>query len=289
MKIKYYYKVAGLYFSITTKNPSIMKDFSNYTPFENNQPGHCTFDVEIESFTDENKIPYYNKVINGNAPQIAVFRCAEKWLFEISAAYNLPCQAKLLTSADFKKAKLMFSERADLHFVIDTTTMLMFALANTDSALEMHASVVVKDNKGYLFLGKSGTGKSTHTRLWLENVANTVLLNDDNPIVRTHNSGSVMVYGSPWSGKTHCYHNYGVPVGGIVKLNQSKQNRIERKSIPEAYAAIFSSVSGLKTNPETNEILHKTMERIAVTIPFYKLDCLPNPDAALLCSKTILQ
>lgn len=67
----------------------------------------------------------------------------------------------------------------------------------------MHASVVATETgKGYLFLGKSGTGKSTHTGLWLQQFSDCHLLNDDNPIVHVDSLGKqATVFGSPWSGK----------------------------------------------------------------------------------------
>ena len=64
----------------------------------------------------------------------------------------------------------------------------------------LHGSCIVYKGKAVLFLGESGTGKSTHTRLWRENIAGSKLLNDDSPIVR-YEEGGVWVYGSPWSGK----------------------------------------------------------------------------------------
>ncbi len=79
-----------------------------------------------------------------------------------------------------------------------------------------------------MFLGPSGTGKSTHASLWLENVEGTELVNDDNPVVRILDDGSIKVYGSPWSGKTPCYLNVNYPLGGIVNLIQASHNKISR-------------------------------------------------------------
>ena len=56
-----------------------------------------------------------------------------------------------------------------------------------------------------MLLGKSGTGKSTHSRLWLKYIPDTKLLNDDNPAVRIMDNNTIMIYGTPWSGKTPCY------------------------------------------------------------------------------------
>lgn len=290
MKNRRYYTVAESVFSITMGNESIMDGLENYLPFEGKDDFPLAFDICVESFDEFDKKLYFNEVIDKNAPMIVVYRCGEDWLFEMSATAVLPCCAKLLSNQDFSQAKLMIEENADLHFVVDTSCMLMYAFSNAaHGVLEMHASVIENDGKGYLFLGKSGTGKSTHSRLWLENIPDSHLLNDDNPIVRLCNDGRIWVFGSPWSGKTSCYINKGVLVGGFVKLSQAPENRIRRCALPEAYAALYSSVSGLKMNRKMYDGLHVTMERIAVTVPFYHLDCLPNADAAFLSSKTIMQ
>ena len=267
-----------------------MDGLRNYLPFEGKDDFPLAFDISVESFEETDKKLYYNEVIDKDAPMIAVYRCGEDWLFEMAPTAMQPCCAKLLATDDFSQAKLMIDKDADLHFVVDTSCMLMYAFSNAaKGALEMHASVIENQGKGYLFLGKSGTGKSTHSRLWLEHIAGSQLLNDDNPIVRLRNDGSIWVYGSPWSGKTHCYINKGVPVGGIVSLSQAPENKIRRCALPEAYAALYSSASGLKMNREMFDGLHVTMERIAVEVPFYHLDCLPDAAAAQLCSKTIMR
>ena len=98
--------------------------------------------------------------------------------------------------------------------------------------------------KGYLFLGKSGTGKSTHSQLWLKHIPGTELLNDDNPAVRLIND-EVIVYGTPWSGKTPCYKNKQVPIGAFVKLEQYPENIIRREPPLKAFATLLTSTSSM--------------------------------------------
>lgn len=285
-----YYTVAESVFSVSSNNMSLMDGLKNYEPFEGKGNYPLAFDISVEPFDEPEKELYYNEVIDDDAPLVVIYRCGANWLFEMAVTAAEPCCAKLLATADFSKARLKLMENADLHFVIDTSCMLLYAFSNAaHGVLEMHASVIENQGKGYLFLGKSGTGKSTHSRLWLENVAGSQLLNDDNPIVRLRADGSVWVYGSPWSGKTPCYVNKGMPIGAIVTLSQAPENRIRRCALPEAYAALYSSASGLKMNREMFDGLHQTMEKTAIGVPFYHLDCLPDADAAFLSSKTIMQ
>ena len=152
----------------------------------------------------------------------------------------------------------------------------------------MHSSAVVKDGKGYLFLGKSGTGKSTHSQLWIKNIDGCELLNDDNPVLRVEENNEIRVYGSPWSGKTSCYRNLDYPVGAIVDLHQAKVNKIRRLSIIESYAAMYISCSGARFIKEMADGLHASKERIVCTVPCYSLECLPDAEAAFLCYKTVV-
>jgi hypothetical protein len=184
----------------------------------------------------------------------------------------------------------------DVRFCIDNGLMLMYAFRTAPlMTLEMHAAVVVKKvpefqgskssngSNGYLFLGHSGTGKSTHARQWLAAFEDAWLLNDDNPILRVMSDGDVRVYGSPWSGKTPCYKNASAPVGGIVKLSQAPHNEIHTISLPHAYAYMLSSASGLKIDAKMSDCLFESIKHVITHVPFYHLECLPNADAARVC------
>lgn len=173
-------------------------------------------------------------------------------------------------------------------FVLNNALMLLYALFTAGrNTLLIHASVAVKEGKGYVFLGKSGTGKSTHSRLWLNNIEGTQLLNDDNPVVRIEDNGEVMVYGSPWSGKTPCYRNEQATLGAVVRLSQAPHNAIRRLSGVQAYAALAPSASSMKWNRVMADGLHKTLSGIIQLVGIYHLECLPDADAAYLCYNTV--
>ena len=171
---------------------------------------------------------------------------------------------------------------------LDNALMIIYAMASAcrDTAL-FHAAVVSFKGKGYMFLGKSGTGKSTHARLWLKYIPGAELMNDDNPVVRVLPDGSAMVYGSPWSGKTPCYRNVSCPVGGIVALSQAPHNEIVRLTGIAAYAAVVPSISGKRWDRTIADGLHHTENALAGNVPVWHLDCLPDEAAALLCNDTV--
>lgn len=173
-------------------------------------------------------------------------------------------------------------------FVLNNALMMLYALFTaTRNTLLIHASVAVANGKGYVFLGKSGTGKSTHTRLWLNNIKGAWLLNDDNPVVKIESDGNVMVYGSPWSGKTPCYRNEKAPLGAVVRLSQAPHNSIRRLTGVQAYAALSPSASSMKWDRVMADGLHNTLSGIIQSVGIFHLECLPDADAAYLCYDTV--
>ena len=170
---------------------------------------------------------------------------------------------------------------------LDNALMIMFAMASACMGTVLfHAAAVSLDGRGYMFLGKSGTGKSTHARLWLSHIPGTELMNDDNPAVRLTPAGAT-VYGTPWSGKTPCYRNVSAPLGGIVLLSQAPYNRITRLEGIGAYAAVVPSISGKRWDTRIADGLHSTEDTLAQKTPVWHLDCLPDAQAAQLCKETI--
>ena len=172
-------------------------------------------------------------------------------------------------------------------FQVNTSLMIQYTFATAGlGTLLLHASVTRYEGRGNLFFGVSGTGKSTHSRLWHEFVPGSDLMNDDNPVIR-YEDGRFLVYGSPWSGKTLCYRNVVAPVNALVRLEQFPENRIARLEPLQAYASVLAAVSTIRWNHDIMSLLVPTIERVAMTVPCYQLKCRPDEEAVLLCKKTI--
>lgn len=149
-------------------------------------------------------------------------------------------------------------------------------------AVSIHASAVVCDGKGYLFMGQSGTGKSTHSALWQRNVKGCYLLNDDNPTLRIMGD-RVMVYGTPWSGKTHCYRNERHPVGALVRLVQAKENAYHPQSGVGAFVALLPGCSVVRRDEAQYDTLCSTLADITALARVGVMECLPDDAAARMC------
>ena len=141
-----------------------------------------------------------------------------------------------------------------------------------------HGSVVAVDDVGYLFTAKSGTGKSTHTRLWREYFGDrAVMVNDDKPLL--HIADTVTAYGTPYNGKHRLGTNTSVPLKAICILTRSADNHIEAITREQAYTILLQQVY----RPADMLKMTKTLElvdRLADSVKLYKLDCNMDISAA---------
>jgi hypothetical protein len=152
----------------------------------------------------------------------------------------------------------------------------------------IHASSLVYEGKSILFLGESGTGKSTHTRLWLGNIPGTECLNDDSPLLCIKDKKEVYACGSPWSGKTPCYKNEQAPIAGIVRLSQAPYNEIKRLSGISAIGALLPSCPpAFAYDNSLSDRVHEIISIVLQQIPVYSLACLPDVAAAQLVFHTL--
>lgn len=149
-------------------------------------------------------------------------------------------------------------------------------------AVSIHASVVCLQDKGYLFMGKSGTGKSTHASLWREAFEGCELLNDDNPTIRLTDEGC-MVYGTPWSGKTPCYKDKRCLLAGMARLKQAGVNRFSLQEDIGAFAAVLPGCSVIRKDAAHYDALCATLVELVGKVRTGLMQCLPNKDAASVC------
>ncbi len=206
----------------------------------------------------------------------------------VSDIYKHQCSL-LQASSDFSVGHVCLNGDNNMRtFGLNNALMMMYAFASADKqTVLMHASVVRKDGKGYLCLGVSGTGKSTHTSNWLKYIPDADLMNDDNPIVRICDDGIARVFGSPWSGKTPCYRNVEAPIGGFLQLKQAPYNKIHRQSTIEGFASLLPSCSVMKWDRRDYVGTCDTVAKLLALVPTYFLENLPNEEACRLSYETM--
>lgn len=150
----------------------------------------------------------------------------------------------------------------------------------------LHSSAVVMDGEAYLFTADSGTGKSTHTGLWIKTFGHRAyILNDDKPALRLEND-KWRVYGTPWSGKNDISKNECAPLMGIAIIERSKTNQISRVSGMEAIMMILRQANRPK-DTKSRELLLELVNALINKIPIWKLECNIDKEAAILSYETM--
>ena len=147
------------------------------------------------------------------------------------------------------------------------------------SVLLMHGSVVAVDGEAYMFTALSGTGKSTHVRLWRQLFGQrAVMVNDDKPLVRIGGERAI-VYGTPWDGKHHLSNNIAMPLKAIVVLRRGKENEIRPLTVQEAFPTLLQQ-SFRTEDPLVTMRTMQLLSQLARQVGLYELHCNMDPEAA---------
>ncbi|MBR6997952.1 MAG: hypothetical protein IKI19_04015 [Prevotella sp.] len=196
----------------------------------------------------------------------------------------------LIARKDFTECQCALTGDWSLRtFGLNNALMLVYAFASSyHDTLLVHASAIEYEGAAYPFIASSGTGKSTHTSLWMKYIEGSQLLNDDNPIIRIVD-GSPFIYGSPWSGKTPCYRNRRARLGAVTRIERAPENSIERLKPVQAFASLLPACSSMKWDTIIYDNLCNTVTRVIETTPIYTLYCRPDEEAARLSHKTLIK
>ena len=265
-------------------------DFQQYAPFEDAEEGPVLFTLRVSAespeWIEKDRAEWTRVVaVDEMLPYYYGYRYGEWTVYEYFPAEGISAGLFVL-NGDFSEGTYYPRPRIGAKTTlmqVNTSLMIQFTFATAPlDTLLLHASVIREAGRANLFFGVSGTGKSTHSRLWLSHVPGCDLMNDDNPVIRFED-GKLMVYGSPWSGKTLCYRNVVAPVRALVRLEQAPENRIERLLALDAYASVIAAASTIRWNPSVMDRLIPTVERIAMNVPCFRLGCRPDAEAVETC------
>lgn len=148
----------------------------------------------------------------------------------------------------------------------------------------LHGAVVAVKDRAWLFTAPSGTGKTTHIRLWLDNIEGSYVVNGDKPLV--HIGEDVTVYGTPWAGKEGWQKNVGVKLCGIVFLERGAENSIKHTTLSQVLPTLIQQ----SYRPNDKSGVEKTLAlivKLGSRIPLYRLQCNMLPEAALTAYNTL--
>lgn len=183
------------------------------------------------------------------------------------------------------KECMPYSNYTTIEYMYTGSLFHRFLLKNNGCML--HSSAVVVDGYAYLFSANSGTGKSTHTELWLKHFGDKAfIINDDKPSLRLEN-GSWYVYGTPWSGKHNINANTRAKLGAVVFLERAENNWIEPLDIKEAIPLFFNQTIRAFNKEENMDLVLEKMEQILTSNPIYKMGCNISEDAVITAYEKI--
>ncbi len=155
------------------------------------------------------------------------------------------------------------------------------------NVLLFHSSVIAVDGKAYIFTAPSHTGKTTHTRLWLQHLPQAHVLNGDKPFLKVESDGRVLACGTPWQGKEHYGLNEILPLEAICLLERDTVNHIQPVTFSEALDALIYQTH-LPDDPLARVKVLQLIGRIGQSARLYRLGCNTDIEAARVSSRAML-
>lgn len=145
-----------------------------------------------------------------------------------------------------------------------------------------HGAAISYGERAYLFGALSGTGKTTHVRLWRRHLgADVQIVNGDKPLLRVSEQG-VDVCATPWAGKEGWQRNCIVPLGAICLLQRGEKNSIERVD-PGQYLGLIMQQVYMPRNPRSSMLTFELLDRVLKQVPVYLLHCDISEEAVKTC------
>ena len=143
--------------------------------------------------------------------------------------------------------------------------------------LTLHCALVEYAGMAFAVCAPSGTGKTTHARLWRE-YKNALILNGDRALCRRTKKGWI-AYGSPWSGTSGEQINRQAPLKALVILERAENNFVYRLKNIEKFADVFPHMIYPFWDREMTELAMNQLDDLLQSIPVYRLKCRPDVDA----------
>ena len=245
----------------------------------------CGIDIEVEWIPCIRRTPRSPLFDSGSVWQL--FECGDRLEFEFSTTgFGLHPYKRFLVDRSFRCGTLQMSEEAfadrpadPLDYPFDE--LLIMHRLTQEPAIELHGCGLVRANGlGNLFVGHSGAGKSTTTRLWTER-EDVEVLSDDRIIVR-HDPSSptgIRMYGTPWHGEGMYASPNSAPLSRIFVLEHGYGNFIARLTPSQAVAELFARSFVPFHRHEYVDSALAFLQELVDSVPVYRYDFEPDERA----------
>lgn len=287
MKTSYYYNIADWQICICflqDDERTGMHLLPSFAPFATEAEGEPLFTMTVDQNLCEAEGKRVRTCDTGNGDIIVDMKEDGGYQFQIKNIMGENC-ALMQSNADFTECRCRLLAESELQrtFGLNNAMMLAYAFAGArHGTLLVHASVVRHKERGYAFIAKSGTGKSTQVNNWLSVIPDCDLMNDDNPVIRII-EGEPWIYGSPWSGKTPCYRQVKARLGAVTQIVRAQENHAERLMPIMGFNALVSSCSAMKWDKASYNGVCDAVSAILETTGCYALHCTADKQSAIVC------
>ena len=206
------------------------------------------------------------------------------------SAVNTPIVSLGIRPEEIREEKALFlrhwqEKGAEIPFIddywheINALRRKMLTVLIEHQIIQLHGSAICVDGQGVLFTAPSGTGKSTHSRLWRERFGKEVIMiNDDKPLVRVTEDG-ILICGAPWNGKHRLGRQIAAPLRAVVRLRRGEANEISPLDNAGAFRELFLQTYQFRDREKMQRVI-SVLARIIEDVPCYSLHCNMEPEAA---------
>lgn len=155
------------------------------------------------------------------------------------------------------------------------------------NSVVMHGAAITYKDSAILFIAPSGTGKSTHIKLWRQAFKDQVdIINGDKPIVCIENN--ISVFGTPWAGKENWHKNRQAPLKAVCLLKRAKNNCI-RKVDSQAYLSELLKQVYLPLDKSSLKQTLRLFDLLVKGVPIYVLECNVSQKAVMTAYNAIIE
>lgn len=217
--------------------------------------------------------------------QLDVYRCSGDYMLRFPSNHHL---ALCTLSFDGKEAVFYYDGSTQQEAVDELFygfRAAFFYLAALHGKYALHSASNYYQEKAWLYSASSGTGKTTHAKLWEKLYAVPVLNGDLNLLGMEKDE--VFVYGIPWCGTSGVYTTKKYPLGGIILLKRGTENRVCK--LPQDERQLYTAqrmISPAWTEKQVDDSL-LFAEKLSDRIPIRQLYCTQEPSAAAVMKEYI--
>jgi hypothetical protein len=167
-----------------------------------------------------------------------------------------------------RRGRTVFEKNAE-PFAVESFLRIGYSFLTVDrGGLLLHSAGVLRNGRGYIFPGQSGTGKSTIASLA---TPTETVLSDEMVVVKKGGDG-YLVYSTPFYGtNSSTEHNIAAPLQAAFLPVKDQAVYLKQAKQAQALSKLLAGVLFFSQEPALNRRLMDIGANIVAHVPFYEL------------------